>query len=118
MPGTRNNQPSDLNNQWQSVGDLADHQGFSVNKTPSKIAYNQYTQSTASISDASYIRLKNVAFYYSIPKSVATKVGCRLSLQGQNLLTFTNFKGADPEFKMYDYLPPLKMITAGVEITF
>ena len=118
MPGTRNNQPSSISNQWQNQGDLADYQAFSVNKTPYKISYNQYSQSTASISDASYIRLKNIAFYYTIPKGMVPQLNCRLSLQGQNLLTFTRFKGADPEFKLYDYLPPLKMITAGVEITF
>jgi TonB-linked SusC/RagA family outer membrane protein len=118
MPGTRNNQPNMIIDQWQNVGDSATYQGFSVNKTASKIAYNQYSQSTASISDASYIRLKNVAVSYTLPKNSGTKVDCRLSLQGQNVLTFTNFKGADPEFKMFDYLPPLKMITAGVEITF
>ena len=118
MPGTRNNQPAMLSNQWENEGDHADFQAFSVNQTASKIAYNQYSQSTASISDASYIRLKNVALYYSLPKSFMHDITCRLSLQGQNLLTFTRFKGADPEFKMYDYLPPLRVITAGIEVTF
>lgn len=118
MPGTRNNQPSQITNQWQSSGDVADYQGFSVTKTASAITHYQYSQSTASISDASYIRLKNIAISYLLPKSILAAVDCRLSLQGQNLLTFTKFKGADPEFKMYDYLPPLKMITAGVEINF
>ncbi len=118
MPGTRNNQPSSITNQWESQGDLADYQAFSFNKATYKVAYSKYNQSTAGISDASYIRLKNVAIYYTIPETVLSKWTCRLSLQGQNLLTFTNFNGADPEFKTFDYLPPLKMITAGVELTF
>ena len=118
IPGTRNNQPANVHNQWENAGDVAEFQGFSNNKLASKIAYNQYSQSTASISDASYVRLKNVAVYYTLPKSVSTQVNCRLSLQGQNLLTFTKFNGADPEFKSADNLPPLRMITAGVEVTF
>ena len=118
MPGTRNNQPAILTNQWENAGDAAAFQGFSNNKLAPKIAYNQYTQSTASISDASYIRLKNVAFYYSLPKSISEQVNCRLSLQGQNLLTFTKFNGADPEFRTSGNLPPLRMVTAGVEVTF
>lgn len=118
MPGTRNNQPASITNQWEVEGDLADYQAFSFNKTAHKLAYSKYNQSTAGISDASYIRLKNVAFYYTLPESMLSKLRCRLSLQAQNLLTFTKFNGADPEFKSFDYLPPLKMITAGVELTF
>ena len=118
MPGTRNNQPANVHNQWENAGDVAEFQGFSNNKLASEIAYNQYSQSTASISDATYVRLKNVAVYYTLPKSVSTQVNCRLSLQGQNLLTFTKFNGADPEFKSADNLPPLRMVTAGVEVTF
>lgn len=118
MPGTRNNQPAAINNQWQNAGDLADYQGFSVSKPAHRIAYNQYSQSTAAISDASYIRLKNAAIYYTIPKSLTNKINCRLFVQGQNLLTFTKFNGADPEFKMYDYLPPLRTITGGIEVIF
>ena len=36
----------------------------------------------------------------------------------EHLLTFTKFNGADPEFKSSDNLPPLRMVTAGVEVTF
>lgn len=118
MPGTRNNQPTSIGNQWQVAGDEAAFQGFSVNKLASRIAYNQFTQSTAAISDASFIRLKNIAFYYTLPQSLLKTMECRLSLQGQNLLTFTKYNGADPEFNALDTLPPLKIITAGIQVNF
>ncbi|WP_300022466.1 TonB-dependent receptor [uncultured Maribacter sp.] len=50
--------------------------------------------------DGSYVRLKNLSLGYNIPFDVANKIGMngiRLSLSGQNLLTFTDFPGTDPE---------------------
>ena len=39
----------------------------------------------------------------------------RIYLQGQNLLTITNYKGIDPEQANMNYLPPLRMITFGIK---
>ena len=50
--------------------------------------------------DGSYIRLKNLALGYNLPSETAKKLGMenvRLSLSGQNLLTITDYPGADPE---------------------
>jgi len=50
--------------------------------------------------DGSYVRLKNLSLGYNIPMDIVDKIGMngiRLSLSGQNLLTFTNFPGTDPE---------------------
>ncbi|RVU02390.1 SusC/RagA family TonB-linked outer membrane protein [Mucilaginibacter limnophilus] len=50
--------------------------------------------------DAAYIRLKNVNIGYSLPTSVANKMGMktlRVSFIGQNLLTFTKLSFIDPE---------------------
>jgi len=43
---------------------------------------------------------------------------CKIMLQSQNLLTFTKFKDGDPEYSGYSFLPPLKVITAGIQLTF
>jgi TonB-linked SusC/RagA family outer membrane protein len=118
MPGTRSNQLASTTNHWQNVGDVSPHQMYSATNGVVRTAYFNYTESDASISDASYIRLKNIALTYDVSEKWMNKVRCRLSLTGQNLLTFTNYKGADPEFKLYDYLPPLKVITAGLQVTF
>jgi len=50
--------------------------------------------------DGSYVRLKNIALGYNLPKSLTNKLGVdqlRLALSGQNLFTFTDYPGADPE---------------------
>lgn len=50
--------------------------------------------------DGSYIRLKNLALGYNIPQDIVSKFGMqsvRLGVSGQNLLTFTDFPGTDPE---------------------
>lgn len=50
--------------------------------------------------DGGYVRLKNLSLGYNLPLDIVNKIGfngIRLSLSGQNLLTFTDFPGTDPE---------------------
>jgi phospholipase C len=57
-------------------------------------------ESSRFLHDGSFIRLKNVQIGYTLPASVAKKLHlrtARISLTGQNLLTFTKFTGWDPE---------------------
>ncbi len=52
------------------------------------------------IEKGSYLRLKNLQLGYSLPKKVCTKIkidGLRIYVAGQNLFTFTKYKGNDPE---------------------
>jgi len=53
------------------------------------------------LSNASFMRLKNLTLSYSLPRNVlqSTRVirNARVFATGRNLLTFTNFKGIDPE---------------------
>ncbi|WP_299800715.1 TonB-dependent receptor [uncultured Maribacter sp.] len=56
------------------------------------------------VEDGSYIRLKNISLGYTVPSNVSEKLGLdnlRLSLSGQNLLTFTDYSGLDPEVSYY-----------------
>ncbi|WP_084626029.1 SusC/RagA family TonB-linked outer membrane protein [Flavobacterium soli] len=81
--------------------------------------YARYALSDAAIEDASYIRLKNIALSYDLPLKAYTNLKCQLYIQGQNVLTFTSFKHGDPEFKQSTmYLPPLRVFSAGVKMTF
>jgi TonB-linked SusC/RagA family outer membrane protein len=50
--------------------------------------------------DGSYVRLKNLALGYNLPRNLVEKIGMdnvRVSVSGQNLLTFTDYPGTDPE---------------------
>jgi len=52
------------------------------------------------IEDGSYLRLKNVVLGYTLPDRMTSRTGfrnVRVYLQGQNLLTFTDYSGFDPE---------------------
>lgn len=52
------------------------------------------------IEDGSYLRLRNVELGYSLPKSFLSKIhltDSRIFVSGQNLLTFTKYKGLDPD---------------------
>jgi hypothetical protein len=78
-------------------------------------AYGYLQQSDAIISDASFIRLKNIALSYQLPAEWQKRMHlqmARLYLQIQNLLTITHYQGLDPETGGLN-LPPLRMITAG-----
>ena len=113
------NQPVAYLNSWQEAGDTAPYQLYATN------ANSQATQrsdffglSSGAVSDASFIRLKNISVAYTLPKSIMPNVDCRLSLEGQNVLTFTNYQGADPEFVQGAQLPPLKMYSFNLQLTF
>jgi tRNA pseudouridine55 synthase len=42
----------------------------------------------------------------------------RLYIQGQNLFTITNYLGMDPENQSTTSLQPLRIVTAGIQLTF
>ena len=56
--------------------------------------------STRWIYDGSFIRLKNIAIGYNLPKSILDKMKIqkfRIYVSAQNLLTITDYEGFDPE---------------------
>ena len=118
MPGTMSNQTAGVMVHWTNPGDAGPYQGYSSSNSVRNLANSRYSQSDASISDASYIRLKNIALSYQLPKEWTKNFSCRLSFQGQNVLTLTKYKGMDPEFKSAGFLPPLRIYSTAVNITF
>jgi TonB-linked SusC/RagA family outer membrane protein len=118
MPGTMYNQPSGVMDRWQNDGDTGPYQGFSNSNSARSLANSRFLQSDAIISDASFIRLKNISLSYTLPRELTKKISCRLSIQAQNVLTFTKYKGIDPEFKISGYLPPLRVYTTSIQLTF
>ncbi len=52
------------------------------------------------IEDGSYIRLKNVSLSYDLKLRTKFIQSSVVYLNGENLLTFTNYKGLDPEFAL------------------
>ena len=118
-PGNMNNQPAEFVNVWSS--DNLD--GVVMPYSPGSIAItnsliSNFRNSTAAISDASFVRLKNIQINYSIPSKGKFIREATIYVQGQNLLTWTNYIGLDPEFSVSGYLPPLKTISMGFQLNF
>jgi len=113
------NQPESVLQRWRQEGDVAPVQRFSTGASQeSAQAFRQYTQSNASVSDASYIRLKTLSLSYRLTEAKDHAFGCELYLRGQNLLTLTGYDGLDPETRSNQAVPPLRVITLGTRITF
>lgn len=109
------NQPIAVLDHWQNPGDSSHTQIYSSgNNIDSSTAFYNFTASDAAISDASYIRLKNVALSYNLPLDEFT---CKVFLQGQNLLTITHYQGGDPE-QISGFVPPLRWLGGGFQLIF
>jgi len=82
---------------WQNPGDITDIPRFRFGSNVNNEVSSRY------IEDASYLRLRNVTVGYNLPSKWINKSGngiikkLRLYVQGQNLVTFTNYSGLDPE---------------------
>ena len=126
------NQAVSAFNYWQNPGD--------TNVQPSPMFQNEANSvnSDRFLEKGDYIRMRNLTFSYSFPSNYLDKVplnSLRIYVQGQNLLTFTEFYG-DPEVgissgetinfastvapgeaTLYSY-PNTKSVQVGIDLTF
>ncbi|MAP80979.1 MAG: SusC/RagA family protein [Aequorivita sp.] len=110
-PGTMSNQSTSILDRWQELGDNAPMQQYTTGVNDAAYtAYSRFSQSNGIISDASFLRLKSLSISYNLPLAQSNNNTCKLSLMAQNLYTFTNFKGGDPE-QTKGFLPPLRRIS-------
>jgi hypothetical protein len=117
LAGPFYNVPKVMTASWQQPGDIVPYQMYTTGvNAAAATASERYSESTATVVDASFIRLKNISLSYQIPLKLKG-IQCRLVVQGQNLLTFTPYKDGDPEFTTYGFLPPLKVLTGGLQLT-
>lgn len=119
LPGTMGNHIVGALDRWQEAGDVAPHQMYTTGLNgDATTAFARFAESDGIVTDASYVRLKNISLSYTLPERWNLGGVCRLYVEAQNLLTFTKYDGPDPEFKLNGYLPPLKVVTAGINVTF
>ncbi len=81
---------------WTGEGSTNTHPRI-VEGDPNK---NFLNPSDFYLEDGGYFRIKTLQLGYTIPKAVTTKIGmqrARIYVMSQNLLTFTNYSGYDPE---------------------
>lgn len=101
---------------WKQPGDMTDvwDPNYGNNQFDSRL-----------VEDASFIRLKNITLAYTFSKDLLERLryfrSLRLYVQGQNLLTLTDYEGIDPEYYGNTELnayPQVKTFTVGLDIGF
>ena len=115
------NQTTAMVNRWQVEG-----QQTSMPKATFQDPMGNSRFSDRWIEDGSYLKLKSVTLSYDLPIVSEYLQGIQFWLQGNNLLTFTNYLGTDPESAMTSSvigqgidlgrLPQSASIVAGVKI--
>ncbi len=84
------------------------------------------------VEDGSYLRLKTLSLGYSLGPVLLSKLrikSCRIYIAGQNLYTWTNYSGYDPEVSVgkygaltpgldYSAYPTSATISGGIELKF
>ncbi len=93
----KNNQSTAVLNRWRAEGDQTD-----VPRALYGMGYN-YLGSDRFVEDASFLRLKTLSLSYNVPKKWLKKWGIsklNVFLTGYDLITWTGYKGQDPEVSM------------------
>ncbi len=114
------NQPQEVLERWQDFGNSTPVQKFTRRNNEAIVADNNHRFTGAREVDASFIRLQNVSLSWTLPATWIRRAElsqASIYVQGQNLLTFTPYEGLDPETQGVN-LPPLRIITTGVQLTF
>lgn len=84
------------------------------------------------VEDASFLRLKLITLGYTLPKSASKKLGAKsvkFYVSAENLVTWTKYKGYDPEVSSYEQnnlypgidfgsYPNSKTFISGLNVTF
>ncbi|SHF82197.1 SusC/RagA family TonB-linked outer membrane protein [Chryseobacterium sp. OV279] len=119
LPGGMFNQPVEVLDVWSPDNPSGYYMPYSTGTVGDQnTAQDNFRNSTASVSDASFIRLKNIQLTYTLPLQSRVVKNVKIYFQGQNLLTWTKYFGMDPEFTAGGFLPPLRTYSFGTQINF
>lgn len=120
------NQSAVVNNRWRQPGDITD--------IPRAVFgnINNSRASTRFVEDGSYLRVKALTLSYAVPQSILSRINLgavKVYATGENLFTFTKYKGYDPEVNAFgasntalgvDYgtYPQTRNLILGLNVTF
>ncbi|ANQ52877.1 SusC/RagA family TonB-linked outer membrane protein (plasmid) [Flammeovirga sp. MY04] len=96
---------------WLNPGDVKPY--------PYPKFFSSNTPNSIFLEDASYLRVKNVTIRYNLQQYFKLKNtgNIMLTVQGNNLFTFTKYEGIDPEVTGIGQ-PLLPSYTLGIDVTF
>ncbi len=119
------NQSTATLSRWRNPGDVTN-----MPRAVYGAGYN-WLGSDRYVEDASFVRLRSVTFSYNFSKPFLKKIkmdDVRFYLTADNLLTFTKYRGQDPEVNMssgpfgmaidYSRTPPTRRFTLGITTRF
>lgn len=120
------NQSTATLRRWRKEGDVTD-----IPRAMYRTGYN-WLGSDRYVEDASFLRFRTATLRYTAPKKMAQRLNIKnLSayVTAENLFTWTNYTGQDPEASVrgsdpfrvaidYSYTPPVKTFTLGVTASF
>src|SRR5690606_27556629 len=110
--------PVEVLNVWSENNPDGEYMPYSAGFDAQKSQlHGFFANSSGAISDASYIRLKNIQLSYKLSTNHFLK-DILFYVQGQNLFTLTDYFGLDPEFTQIGFLPPLKTYALGAQFNF
>ncbi len=78
-------------NYWRPDNENADFANPTNNSNKNEIISTKFLQ------DASFTKIKNIALSYNLTRDILKIADLKLTVSAQNLLTFTKYKGFDPE---------------------
>ncbi|WP_018479568.1 SusC/RagA family TonB-linked outer membrane protein [Pontibacter roseus] len=106
----------DLLNEWRQPGDETDIPNPDV---------TFFAETTRFVEDGDFLRLRNLNISYALPASLISPLKMstvRVFAQGQNLVTWTDFRGFDPEVStgvlVGSQYPALRTVTFGINVGF
>jgi TonB-linked SusC/RagA family outer membrane protein len=112
------NQSTSMLNAWTTPGQITDIPAVAFGGV-------RFQSGDRYLEDASFLRLRNVSISYSLDSEALAKTkfltGLRVYLQGTNLVTWTKWRGFDPEsndaFGFFDFPVP-RAFTLGFDLNF
>jgi hypothetical protein len=120
------NQSTAVLSRWRNPGDVTE-----MPRAVYGSGYN-WLGSDRYVEDASFLRFRSITFSYALSKNFVKKLSLEdlnFYITADNIYTFTNYKGQDPEVNMKGgdpfaiatdnaSTPPTKRVTLGVSVRF
>ena len=97
---------------WKKAGDVTDVPFVGPDNNATGYA------STRFLEDGSYLRMKNVSLGYNLTPAALKRIGAtsvRIAVSAQNLFTFTNYTGYDPEVNAFTGTGQFNNIAQGFD---
>ncbi len=105
---------------WEKPGDVTEFPSLEYVRSNN---HESTYQDTKMLENASYMRMKTFTLGYRVPKKQLDKVKflkrAKVYFTGRNLLTFTKYRGSDPEIPAgLGANPNTKQFSVGLELNF